>query len=201
MYDDDPNRSMKVKTLLMTSIVVAGLFLTLGIVLGVAWTSSRNRAAPTVLPSSPTETAQSTPSANLQTLEARAKKFILDNEDDPKSVQFVSFGPNDAKGELHALTAKLHVDERMELFNTDVLLFQRTNRVARVRYRSSNGHGGIELRDELVHLDDDGHGTAVGNPYGDAWLEFYRKRFSQDPGARHSVQAPEVPRPLPIPKD
>ncbi len=95
--------------------------------------------------------------------ESKAKQFIRDNENDPKSIEWASFGPNDDKGE----TVRPHGDAR----------------VVRVRYRAKNTQNALELKDVLVYEPVDGKAPImmIPNNKGDVWLS-YMKLIAADNG-------------------
>lgn len=140
--------------------------------------------------------------------EARVRQFILDNADDPESVQFASWGPHDLTGELRRLTGQ-YIEARRpredDGFSTtgpswyDPAI-RDSDYIVRVRFRTKNRLGALELLDTLCFLRNSEQGVAYiyPNPLGDQWLSRLREGLEEGikKGPRQSLKVEiEQPRP------
>jgi len=96
--------------------------------------------------------------------EKKAAQFIRDNENDPGSVEFSRFGPDDEKGVIIGGQSKPG------------------GSVIRVRCRAKNLQGAMELKDVLVFQPADGKTTELPNPWGDDWLKAMQSQPHEDVG-------------------
>jgi hypothetical protein len=132
--------------------------------------------------------------------EEAVKKYILDHANDPKSVEFVTWGPHDLKGELDALSKDIsrtwgEIDkvrredekarkDRGEFVITGPTLPQVKQEhvsgdILRVRWREKNKAGALEVYDSLFTVRNGKVIDATPQRNGDEWLVKMRDTLRQ----------------------
>jgi hypothetical protein len=167
MYDDHGRRE-KTRTLLVT-LAIVGCLLTVGAcVLWATWAANRPQTATAggAVDAAGHETtpraADAIPHADfaLGAEERKVRDWIINNEDDPKSLEFASWGPHDLKGGLWGTVSV---------------------KTIRVRYRSKNLLGSLRLHDVLVYISDNGRIRAEDNYGGNDWMEIRDAKIPPPP--------------------
>jgi hypothetical protein len=121
--------------------------------------------------------------------EQKVRAWIIDHADDPKSVEFVSWGPHDLKGELRAMAEKQRTGAGPFVFFNPVRdMIEEADKVLRVRYRAKNRLGATQLYDSLVFMGEHegatlgrGKVAVMNNDLGDDWLQTMRKLLAPPP--------------------
>jgi hypothetical protein len=120
------------------------------------------------------------------------KAFILYGEADPDSVEFVRWGPHDLDGTLkkaYAEAEKAPAGAGKAVIGGPASdgalvvprrLFEGADRIYRVRYGVKGRAGWERIEDRLVGCDDGAPKIELSapNPFGDDWLERYRRAFA-----------------------
>jgi hypothetical protein len=105
--------------------------------------------------------------------ESVVRAYVLDNADDPASVEFDRWGPDDTEGRLAAAVAE-HGTAAVVPFSFGPQAkawFPPGSLVVRVRYREKNRFGAKMLVDELYSVKDRKVVFHMANFGGDQWLE------------------------------
>jgi hypothetical protein len=114
------------------------------------------------------------------------KAYVLDHADDPESVEFDRFGPDDLEGWLPTEIRK----QSSGGIGVNYVILEKSDKIVRVRYRSKNRAGAKQLHDELYGLKDGKVipsswtgiiPTATPNYDGDEWLANYKKNRKPEP--------------------
>jgi hypothetical protein len=105
--------------------------------------------------------------------ESVVRRYVLDNADDPASVEFDRWGPNDEEGRVAGAIEKRFQERGLTGFGLAMqqMGFPPGSHTIRVRFRAKNRVGAKELVDMLYAVKD---GKVVGtqiNPFGDDWIE------------------------------
>jgi hypothetical protein len=133
--------------------------------------------------------------------EEAVKKYILDHANDPKSVEFVTWGPHDLKGELAALAKEVSrvsdelngvrlENEKAQAKTQNIHVpaapgFPKAKRedtsgpILRVRWREKNKAGALEVYDSLFTVRDGKVIDATPQRNGDEWLVKMRDTLRQ----------------------
>lgn len=147
-------------------------------------------ALPLLLLACPAAAAQA---PDVKKAEAAVRAYVLENADDPKSVEWVKWGPHDPKGAVAkaamlpllegAEPSHLNLNHRQVIDRLDRLAGKqrRAGRgvsdyaLVRVRYRLRNRAGAIELHDDIFVVGAGGAAVVGLNPHGDEWVETFAR--------------------------
>jgi hypothetical protein len=136
--------------------------------------------------------SSTSPAAAAQASEAdthqAAKDYLLDNANDPKSVEFSRWGPDDLSGKTIAAYAKA---KKVPFVNGSLLvgdlgipnggdIFAKADQIVRVRYRAKNAAGALQLSDLLVGLKAGKVTGTLENSLGDEWLDKLTEKFTKN---------------------
>ena len=180
-----PSRQQR-RGLLLASAIVAGLLLF--VIAGAVIIAMLTRpGSPSVQPS-----AATTPPGQGEALtadEKTVKAFILDNADDPKSVEFAAWGPVVSGDELRKLTAEVEARRAADPSRRDgdtgrdsvmEAAAAAVNSLVGVKYRANNRMGAKELHDEVWLVGKDGSTYSIGT--GWVWVGGLKEELARPYG-------------------